>query len=105
MLQVFNHKDILYDSWINEKYCSKNETLAIFVRVEPRAFWTILADIDISMNPNTLNLWTFKYEYIKKTGTRIHFLFKIEEIRESNYFQTKKSGNTIFLKSLSSLIY
>ncbi len=38
-------------------------------------------------NPNTLK--KLESEYI---------FFKIEGIRESNYFQTQKSGNTIILK-------
>ena len=32
----------------------------------------ILADVDISPNPNTFNFWTSESEYIKKTGIRIH---------------------------------
>ncbi len=60
-------------------------------------FVVILADVDISPNPDPFNFWTSESEYIKKTGIRIHF-FKIEGIRESNYFQTQKSGNTIILK-------
>ncbi len=45
---------------------------------------TFLADVDISPNPNPFNFWTSESEYIKKTGIRIHFFFKIEGIRESN---------------------
>ncbi len=51
----------------------------------------ILADADVSANPNTFNFWTAEYEYIKKNGIRIHF-FKIEGIHESNYFQTPYSS-------------
>ncbi len=40
-----------------------------------------LADVDISLNPNTFNFWISESEYIKKkTGIRIHFFFKIEGI-------------------------
>ena len=43
--------------------------------------------IFVPPNPNTLK--KLESEYI---------FFKIEGIRESNYFQTQKSGNTIILK-------
>ncbi len=38
-----------------------------------------LADVDISLNPNTSNFWTAEYECITKTGTQIHFFSKLNE--------------------------
>ncbi len=72
----------------------------IFDQKNPLSCFTfniLLADVDISKNPNPFHFWTAEYEYIKKTGIRIHF-FKIEGIRESNYFQAQKSENTIIFK-------
>ena len=48
----------------------------------------MLADVDISKNPNTFNFWASEYEYIKKKLEYEYILFKIEGIREFNYFQT-----------------
>ncbi len=40
----------------------------------------VLADVDISPNPNSFNFWTFESEYVKITGIRIHFFFsKLKE--------------------------
>ncbi len=43
----------------------------------------VLADVDISPNPNTFNFWTSESEYIEKLGSEYIFFFKIEGIRES----------------------
>ncbi len=56
----------------------------------------MLADVDISPNPNTLK--KLESEYI---------FFKIEGIHESNYFQTQKSAITIqnYFKKLILKLY
>ncbi len=41
---------------------------------------TILADVDISLNPDPFNFWTSESEYIKKTGIRIHFFSKLKSL-------------------------
>ncbi len=56
---------------------------------------TCLADVDVSPNLNTFNFWTAEYEYIKKTGIRIHF-FKIEGIHESNYLFGQNPYESIY---------
>ena len=54
----------------------------LFCTLSTPTEFAVLADVDISPNPNTFNFWTAEYEYIKKTGIRIDFFFKIEGIRE-----------------------
>ena len=39
----------------------------------------MLADVDISPNPNNFNFWTTESEYIKRTGIRIFFFSKLKE--------------------------
>ncbi len=68
--------------------CFNPVLLGLWGTFGPWGYITVLADVVISPNPNTFNFWPAKYEYIKKTGVRIHFFFKIEGIRESNYYES-----------------
>ncbi len=44
----------------------------IWIDPEQSRFARLLADVDISPNPDPFNFWTSESEYIKKTGIRIH---------------------------------
>ncbi len=56
--------------------------------------WHLLANVDISTNPNPFNFLTAESEYIKKLEYE-YIIFKIDGIHESNYFQAQKSENMI----------
>ena len=60
------------------EYCPGKMIIPFYLKVT----LLCLADVDISRNPNPFNFCTSESEYIKKTGIRIHFFFKIEGIHE-----------------------